>query len=97
MPGVGDRLLTNIWIFRLEDVSEIRIFPRMVTIWSGVVEYDNEFDEYLITFPEDMLVALGWKEGDTIDYVLQDGKVTLVNRGKYPLVEDMDEYSWLRR
>jgi len=65
-------------------------------IWSGVVEYDKEFDEYLITFPEEMLKSLGWKEGDTIDYVLDDGKVYLVNRGKYPLIDDMDEYSWLR-
>lgn len=68
----------------------------MSDIWEGVVEHDKEFDEHLITFPDEMIVALGWKVGDHIDYVLEDGKVYLVNRGKYPLVEDMDEYSWLR-
>jgi len=38
---------------------------------------ENEFGEYVITFPDDILEELGWSVGDTLDYNIEDDVLTL--------------------
>jgi hypothetical protein len=42
--------------------------------WCLTVEEDPETGESILTFPEDLLEAAGWKEGDNIEWIdLKDG------------------------
>jgi hypothetical protein len=42
--------------------------------WSLKVEEDSDSGEAVLTFPEDLLKEVGWKEGDTIEWIdLGDG------------------------
>ena len=34
-------------------------------------------DNIIMNFPEELLQAMGWKEGDTLDIQVEDGKVTV--------------------
>jgi bifunctional DNA-binding transcriptional regulator/antitoxin component of YhaV-PrlF toxin-antitoxin module len=38
----------------------------------SVVEFDFVNDEYLITFPPEILEKLGWKEHDEIQFIVND-------------------------
>jgi hypothetical protein len=37
--------------------------------WVLPVEVDDANGEYFVTFPDDLLEKVGWKEGDTVEYV----------------------------
>ena len=40
-----------------------------MTTWTAIVEEDPEDPEQcLLTFPPEMMEALGWKEGDTLEW-----------------------------
>jgi hypothetical protein len=42
--------------------------------WSLIVEEDPETGDSVLTFPEDLLEAAGWREGDKIEWIdLGDG------------------------
>jgi bifunctional DNA-binding transcriptional regulator/antitoxin component of YhaV-PrlF toxin-antitoxin module len=50
----------------------------------ATVEYNEDFDEYFITFPEELIVSTGWEEGDVLQWnVNKDGSV---------FVEKVDEF-----
>ena len=36
-------------------------------------------EDGVITFPDELLAVLGWKEGDELDFILQDRKSTRLN------------------
>lgn len=36
--------------------------------YTSEVQYDEEKDEYFITFPEELLEEMDWKEGDTLEW-----------------------------
>jgi len=57
----------------------------MKTYTTTVEEDPNNPDEVIITFPDEMMVELGWFEGDTISWnVNENGQVILkkVENGK---------------
>lgn len=56
----------------------------MSKVFQATVEYNDDFDEYFLTFPDELLESLGWEEGDVLDWhVNKDGTV---------LVERVDEF-----
>lgn len=47
-------------------------------IFTSIVEYNDELDEYFISIPEDLLDLCGWEENDTIEWSTnKDGSVLL--------------------
>lgn len=52
--------------------------------YETTVEYNEDFDEYYITLPDELIGSLGWDEGDVVEWhVNKDGTV---------LVERVDEF-----
>ena len=41
--------------------------------WTTTVEEDPETGDAIITFPDDMMEELGWKEGDLLDFQVENG------------------------
>lgn len=39
------------------------------TSWCLTVEEDPDTGDGILTFPEDLLEAAGWREGDTIEWI----------------------------
>lgn len=55
--------------------------------WTLNVENDPETGELILNFPDELLESLGWKEGDVLDWsVNDDGTVTMI-RVNEPKVE----------
>lgn len=50
-----------------------------MTTWTTNVEEDKETGEFLITFPDDLMEQLGWKEGDTVSWE-QEGDNWILRR-----------------
>lgn len=56
----------------------------MTKVFQTTVEYNDDFDEYFLTLPEDMVDHLGWEAGDIVEWhVNKDGTV---------LIERVDEF-----
>ena len=36
--------------------------------FSTEVQYNDETDEYYLTFPDELLEEMGWQEGDTLEF-----------------------------
>ena len=52
-----------------------------MTSWTITPEEDPETGELIITFPPDALKAVGWKEGDVLDWSMdKDGRITLTKK-----------------
>jgi len=46
--------------------------------YESTVEYNEDFKEYYLTIPEELIERLGWEEGDMLEWQLQkDGTVRL--------------------
>ena len=41
----------------------------MTQSWTLTVEEDPETGDAILKFPEDLLEAAGWQEGDTLDWI----------------------------
>lgn len=39
----------------------------MNNTYESTVEYNEDFNEYYLTIPNELLDSLGWEEGDVID------------------------------
>ena len=50
--------------------------------YTTVVEIDADTQEYIITFPEEIIQELGWKEGDTLNWEVTDSKQVIVTKVK---------------
>lgn len=37
--------------------------------WNIPVEYDETTEDYFVTFPENLLKKLDWKEGDLLEWI----------------------------
>ena len=49
--------------------------------WTITIEEDLETGELILPFPEDMLETVGWKTGDTIEWVdNKDGTWSLIKK-----------------
>lgn len=47
-------------------------------VFESTVEYNDDFDEYYITFPDEMIDRLGWEQGDVLEWIInKDGTVIL--------------------
>lgn len=40
-------------------------------------EIPDDPDNIIMKFPEELLKAMGWKEGDTLDIQVEDGSITV--------------------
>lgn len=45
--------------------------------YQSKVVYDEDTDEYLLEFTDEMLEELGWEEGDTLKWTVADDQVIL--------------------
>lgn len=48
----------------------------------SVVRYNKFADEHFITIPDDIVIALDLKAGDTLTWTIKDGKVYLSKQEK---------------
>ena len=56
----------------------------MSKVYQSTVEFDEDFKEYYVTLPDELLDSLGWEEGDIVEWhTNKDGTV---------LIERVDEY-----
>jgi len=56
----------------------------MTKTYETTVEYNEDFDEYYITLPDELIESLAWDEGDVVEWHMnKDGTV---------LVERVDEF-----
>ncbi|NBU71110.1 MAG: hypothetical protein EBS53_06600 [Bacteroidetes bacterium] len=47
-------------------------------VYETTVEYNEDFDEYFLTLPDDLVQSVGWEEGNVIEWrVNKDGSVSL--------------------
>lgn len=47
-------------------------------VYQSTVEYNEDFDEYYLTIPDELLENLGWDEGDVLEWhTNKDGTVLL--------------------
>ena len=44
-------------------------------------------EDGVITFPDELLAVLGWKEGDELDFILQADNTVLLTRAKNATTE----------
>jgi len=51
-------------------------------VFETTVEYNEDFDEYYVTLPEDLLELTGWEEGDILRYVTNKDGSVLVERSE---------------
>jgi bifunctional DNA-binding transcriptional regulator/antitoxin component of YhaV-PrlF toxin-antitoxin module len=53
-------------------------------IYESTVEYNDDYDEYNITIPEELLDSTGWEEGDVLSWILnKDGTVLLTRNEEF--------------
>lgn len=51
----------------------------MTKVYQSTVEYNEDFDEYYATIPEELRDSIGWEEGDVVDWHMnKDGTVMLM-------------------
>jgi bifunctional DNA-binding transcriptional regulator/antitoxin component of YhaV-PrlF toxin-antitoxin module len=62
-------------------------------VFESTVEYNEDFDEYYVTIPEELLELTGWEEGDILEYITQKDGSVLVKRSEefYGEENDSDE------
>jgi formylmethanofuran dehydrogenase subunit D len=44
-------------------------------------EIPGDPDNVMLKFPDEVLALTGWKEGDTLDIKLEDGKIVIKKNG----------------
>ena len=61
-------------------------------VFETTVEFNDDFGEYFVTLPEDLLENLGWEEGDVVEWhVNKDGTVLLERVDEFFGGEDESE------
>jgi bifunctional DNA-binding transcriptional regulator/antitoxin component of YhaV-PrlF toxin-antitoxin module len=56
----------------------------MTNTYQTTVEYNEDFDEYYVVLPEELVERLAWEEGDVVEW--------LINKDGTVLVERVDEF-----
>lgn len=50
----------------------------MSNVYESTVEYNEDFGEYYLTIPDELLEHVGWEEGDVVEWHMnKDGTVLL--------------------
>jgi bifunctional DNA-binding transcriptional regulator/antitoxin component of YhaV-PrlF toxin-antitoxin module len=52
----------------------------MSKAYESTVEYNEDFDEYSITIPEELLSNLGWDESDVVEWRMNKDGTALLER-----------------
>jgi bifunctional DNA-binding transcriptional regulator/antitoxin component of YhaV-PrlF toxin-antitoxin module len=52
----------------------------MSKVYETTVEYNDDFNEYCLTFPDELLESLGWEEGDVLEWHTNKDGTVLVER-----------------
>lgn len=52
----------------------------MTKVYESTVEYNEDFGEYYVTLPDDLLESLGWDEGDVLEWHTNKDGTVLVER-----------------
>jgi bifunctional DNA-binding transcriptional regulator/antitoxin component of YhaV-PrlF toxin-antitoxin module len=56
----------------------------MTMTYESTVEYNEDFKEYYLTIPEELLERVGWEEGDVVEWHLnKDGTILLERTDEY--------------
>lgn len=56
----------------------------MIMTYQSTVEFNEDFKEYYITIPEELLERLGWEDGDVVEWHLnKDGSASLERTDEY--------------
>lgn len=48
--------------------------------YQSTVEYNEDFDEYYITFPEELIDSLGWEDGDVVEWHMNKDGSAMIER-----------------
>lgn len=52
----------------------------MTKVYETTVEYDDDFNEYRMAIPDELLENLGWEEGDVLEWHTNKDGTVLVER-----------------
>ena len=52
----------------------------MTKVYETTVEFNEDFKEYYVTFPDELLESLGWEEGDVLEWHTNKDGTVLVER-----------------
>ena len=52
----------------------------MTKVYETTVEFNEDFKEYYVTFPDELLESLGWEEGDVVEWRTNKDGTVLVER-----------------
>ena len=56
----------------------------MSKVYESTVEFNEDFNEYYVTIPEEIIDNLGWEDGDVLEWVVnKDGTVLLTRADEY--------------
>jgi len=57
-------------------------------VFESTVEFNEDFGEYYLTIPDEIIDSLGWEEGDVLEWKLNKDGTVLLER----VDEDFVEY-----
>lgn len=58
----------------------------------STIEFNEDFNEYTITIPEEILDNLGWEDGDVVEWIdNKNGSLTLVRVNQFEEENDGQE------
>jgi bifunctional DNA-binding transcriptional regulator/antitoxin component of YhaV-PrlF toxin-antitoxin module len=63
----------------------------MHKVYETTVEYNDDFQEYFVTLPEDLLESVGWEEGDVLEWSVNKDGTILVERVDEEFANDREE------
>lgn len=64
----------------------------MSKIIESTVEYNEDFNEYMLVVPDEILDSLGWEEGDVLEWIdNKNGSLTLVRVDEFEEEENGQE------
>jgi bifunctional DNA-binding transcriptional regulator/antitoxin component of YhaV-PrlF toxin-antitoxin module len=49
-------------------------------IYESTVEYNDDYDEYYVTIPEELRDSTGWEEGDVLSWSVNKDGTVLIER-----------------
>jgi bifunctional DNA-binding transcriptional regulator/antitoxin component of YhaV-PrlF toxin-antitoxin module len=49
-------------------------------VYTSTIEYNDDFGEYYVTLPDELLESLGWEEGDIVEWHMNKDGTALVER-----------------
>jgi len=59
--------------------------------YETTVEYNDDFQEYFVTLPEELLESVGWEEGDVVEWSVNKDGTILVERVDEEFANDREE------